>query len=53
MAKNMELFMPNLSRGEVAAGHWAMTQKPEEVNAIIKGWIEGQGIAGRRGSSSL
>ena len=44
MSKNMEAFMPNLTRGEVAATHWALTQKPAEVNAIIKNWLEGQGF---------
>ncbi|KAF2634599.1 alpha/beta-hydrolase [Massarina eburnea CBS 473.64] len=52
MSKNMEGFMPNLTRGEVEASHWALTQTPVEVNAIIEKWLEGQGL-GKRSSSSL
>jgi soluble epoxide hydrolase/lipid-phosphate phosphatase len=52
MAKNMEAFVPQLTRGEVKAGHWAMVQTPVEVNTIIGEWLEGQGI-GKRSSSSL
>ncbi|KAF1962007.1 alpha/beta-hydrolase [Byssothecium circinans] len=52
MSKNMEHLMPNLTRGEVEATHWALTQKPVEVNAIIEKWLEGQGL-GKRSSSSL
>ncbi|KAF2678198.1 alpha/beta-hydrolase [Lentithecium fluviatile CBS 122367] len=44
MSKNMEQFLPNLSRAEVAATHWALMQKPEEVNAIISNWLHGQGF---------
>jgi hypothetical protein len=45
---NPEIFeivgklVPNLSKGEVAATHWALTQKPDEVNGIIRKWLEGQ-----------
>jgi soluble epoxide hydrolase/lipid-phosphate phosphatase len=49
MSKNMEQFLPNLTRGEVAATHWALMQKPEEVNAIIVQWLEDQGF-GRKSS---
>jgi hypothetical protein len=37
MSKNMELFLPKLTRAEVPATHWALMQKPAEVNAIIVG----------------
>jgi pimeloyl-ACP methyl ester carboxylesterase len=47
MSKNMESFLPNLTRGKVAATHWALTQKPEEVNAIIQKWLEKQGFLTR------
>ncbi|KAF2001615.1 alpha/beta-hydrolase [Amniculicola lignicola CBS 123094] len=43
MARGMNEYLPNLTRGEVAATHWALTQKPDEVNAIIRKWLEGQG----------
>ncbi|KAH7379389.1 Alpha/Beta hydrolase protein [Phaeosphaeria sp. MPI-PUGE-AT-0046c] len=44
MSKSMDALIPNLTRGEVAATHWALTQKPEDVNKIIKQWLEGQGM---------
>ncbi|KAF2270141.1 alpha/beta-hydrolase [Lojkania enalia] len=47
MAKGMDQKLPNLTRGEVAATHWALTQKPEEVNAIIKKWLQRQGFDNR------
>jgi pimeloyl-ACP methyl ester carboxylesterase len=47
MAKNMERLLPNLTRGEVAATHWALTQKPEAVNAIIRKWLDNQGFGTR------
>jgi soluble epoxide hydrolase/lipid-phosphate phosphatase len=52
MSKNMEQFIPNMTRGEVAASHWALTQAPEEVNKIICQWIEGQGLVGKKGEKS-
>ncbi|KAG9189736.1 soluble epoxide hydrolase / lipid-phosphate phosphatase [Alternaria panax] len=48
MSKSMEKFIPKLTRGEVQAAHWALTQKPEEVNAIIRQWFEGQGLVGKK-----
>jgi soluble epoxide hydrolase/lipid-phosphate phosphatase len=42
----------NMTRGEVAASHWALTQAPEEVNEIIRQWIEGQGLVGKKGEKS-
>jgi pimeloyl-ACP methyl ester carboxylesterase len=50
MAKNMESLIPKLTRGEVPATHWALTQKPEEVNAIIRKWFESQGLLASRSS---
>ncbi|KAF2197449.1 alpha/beta-hydrolase [Delitschia confertaspora ATCC 74209] len=44
MSKEMEKYIPNLTRSEVAASHWALIQKPEEVNSILKKWLEGQGF---------
>jgi len=44
MSKSMDALIPNLTRGEVAATHWALTQKPEDVNQIIKQWLDGQGL---------
>jgi soluble epoxide hydrolase/lipid-phosphate phosphatase len=44
LSKNMGEFLPNLTRCEVDASHWALTQKPEEVNAIVRNWLEKQGF---------
>jgi soluble epoxide hydrolase/lipid-phosphate phosphatase len=45
MSKSMESFIPNMTRSEVEASHWALTQKPDEVNQIVRQWLEGQGLA--------
>ena len=47
MSKNMEQFLPKLTRGEVPATHWALMQKPEEVNAIIVEWLTAQGFGAK------
>ncbi|KAI4767038.1 hypothetical protein E4T52_13044 [Aureobasidium sp. EXF-3400] len=39
MSKGMGVFIPNLRRREVEAGHWALTQTPEEVNKIVRDWL--------------
>ena len=39
MSKGMEEFVPHLTRSEVEAGHWALTQTPGEVNRIVKEWL--------------
>jgi soluble epoxide hydrolase/lipid-phosphate phosphatase len=39
MSKGMGAFIPNLRRREVEAGHWALTQTPEEVNKIVGEWL--------------
>lgn len=47
MSKGMEAFIPHLTRKEVEAGHWALTQNPEEVNRIVKEWL-GEVVLGPR-----
>ncbi|KAJ4355743.1 uncharacterized protein N0V89_003763 [Didymosphaeria variabile] len=47
MSKGMEHFIPNLTRGEVKASHWALTQTPDKVNAIIVSWLDKQGLGTR------
>ncbi|KAL1655739.1 hypothetical protein SLS61_001763 [Didymella pomorum] len=44
MSKSMDKLIPNLTRGEVKATHWALTQKPEEVNDLIRRWLEKEGL---------
>lgn len=50
MSKSMDALIPNLTRGEVAATHWALTQKPDQVNQIIRQWLEGQGLGKAKSS---
>lgn len=40
MSKGMERHIPNLTRREVDASHWALWQTPEVVNKFLKEWIE-------------
>ena len=40
MSHGMERFIPELRKGEVDSGHWALTQKPAEVNKFIQQWLE-------------
>ena len=47
MSKNMERAIPQLTRGEVKASHWALWHTPKETNDIIKGWIEGVVFGGK------
>jgi soluble epoxide hydrolase/lipid-phosphate phosphatase len=44
-SKDMESFIPSMTRGEVEATRWALTEKPEEVNQLVRQWLEGQGLA--------
>lgn len=47
LSKGMERSIPNLTRGEVPASHWALWQTPGQTNAIIKKWIEGVVLNGK------
>lgn len=40
MSKGMEMFVANLRRREVEAGHWALTQVPREVNETLGKWLD-------------
>jgi len=53
MSKSMEDFVPNLTRAEVEASHFALTQKPTEVNESIQKWLEAQGLMEKKEKSSL
>jgi pimeloyl-ACP methyl ester carboxylesterase len=43
----MEKAIPNLTRGEVPAGHWALWQTAKETNAIIEEWFNGVVLGGK------
>ena len=47
MAAKMEEKIAKLTRMEVVAGHWALWEKPEEVNAILKEWFDGVVFGGK------
>ncbi|KEQ71066.1 epoxide hydrolase [Aureobasidium namibiae CBS 147.97] len=47
MSKGMEAFVPRLTRREVEASHWALTQTPEEVNNIVKEWLREVALGSR------
>ena len=51
MSKSMDALIPNLTRSEVAATHWALMQKPDEVNRLIRQWLEKEGLV--RAKSAL
>jgi soluble epoxide hydrolase / lipid-phosphate phosphatase len=46
LSAGMESSFDNLTRGEVDTNHWAQWQAPEDVNQIIKDWIEGVVLKG-------
>lgn len=39
MSKGMDGFFESLTRGEVNASHWALWERPAEVNALIKDFL--------------
>ena len=53
MGKAMQKHLPNLTLKQVNTSHWALWEKPEEVNEIIAGWLKqdvfgnGKGQAGK------
>lgn len=46
MSAGMEKYVTNLTRREVNAAHWALWERPNEVNAFIKEWF-GRCVFGR------
>jgi soluble epoxide hydrolase / lipid-phosphate phosphatase len=42
MAARMESKFDNLTKEEVVAGHWALSEAASDVNAILKEWFETQ-----------
>lgn len=41
LTRGMDKAIPNLTKGEVQASHWALWQTPYETNDIIKKWFQG------------
>ncbi|KAL2047112.1 hypothetical protein N7G274_001131 [Stereocaulon virgatum] len=40
MSEGMEEYVPNMTRKSVATSHWALWEAPEQVNGMIKEWLE-------------
>lgn len=40
LSEGMERFVTNLTRKEVEASHWALWQKPGEINGMVREWLE-------------
>ena len=40
MSARMEQFVPNLTRKEVATSHWALLEAADQVNGMIKRWLQ-------------
>ncbi|GAB7346023.1 hypothetical protein MBLNU457_4794t1 [Dothideomycetes sp. NU457] len=47
MATGIGKYIPNLTRQEVATGHWALWQAPQQVNDYMKDWLNQVVFAGR------
>lgn len=47
MSANMEKSLPQLTRKEVNTNHWALWEAPEQVNEIVKEWLEEVVFGGR------
>lgn len=41
LSGGMERWFRSLTRGEVDASHWALWERPAEVNRFIREWLEG------------
>jgi len=49
LGKSMGKHIPNLTLKQVNTSHWALWEKPEEVNDIISGWLKEEAFADRAG----
>lgn len=47
LAVGMKKTVPNLTWGEVPAGHWALWQAPEQTNKLLKDWIQAVVLGGK------
>lgn len=47
MSAGMEDYIPNLTRAEVPASHWALWHTPKETNDVIRNWIQGVVLGGK------
>lgn len=40
LGKAMGKTLPNLTTNQVDASHWALWEKPQDVNAILDNWLD-------------
>jgi pimeloyl-ACP methyl ester carboxylesterase len=52
MARNMHKQIKELTFKSVKTGHWALWEKPEEVNGFIREWLGEMGLT-KQGRSKL
>jgi len=52
MSEGMEKYIPNYTRKDIEGSHWILVEKPQEVNAAIKAFLE-TNRAVKAGSSNL
>lgn len=50
MSAKMPEQIPQLTKREVDCGHWALWEKPAEVNAFLKEWLQETGAVGSKSS---
>ena len=41
LGKSMNKHIPDLTLRQVDTAHWALWEKPEEVNLILQEWLKG------------
>ena len=52
LSKDMDKVVPNLTKREVVAGHWALIEAAKQVNEHIREWFDGVVFAGAGASKS-
>ncbi|KAN0095544.1 epoxide hydrolase [Hyaloscypha variabilis] len=53
LGKGMGRYCAELRKAEVEAGHWALWEKPGEVNALVGEWLRDVVLVGKEAKSSL
>ncbi|MCJ1302531.1 hypothetical protein MMC08_005335 [Hypocenomyce scalaris] len=47
MSAHMEQHLPNFTRKEVTASHWALWETPSQINEIVKEWLDDVAFVGK------
>lgn len=48
----MDRTIPHVNRKQVDASHWALWEKPQEVNELISTWLKDEVFSKKGGSTS-